>query len=216
MQLLKTGQSWIGTKMTISPKNIPYLYEDVLGLYKLGINHFIIGLQDGVELSLDEMEEYTNQLKKLYSWFNGFSHNDLKFDGDLKFDRQEESEELSSFGCEAGRNSICVNVNGEISPCAKVLALNDIQLIAKLGDIKLGIYNLSNRADLVSGIKLHSACIDNGIENDYQGGCYATNYMSNHDIFEPNIQDYIFSKMKKTIITAHIIASRRDYIGFYE
>ena len=39
---------------------------------------------------------------------------------------------MAFFGCQAGRNSITAAVNGEISPCSKVLALDNKKLVAKL------------------------------------------------------------------------------------
>ena len=59
MQLLKKSQPWIGTKMTVSPQNVPNLYDDVLGLYKLGVNDFVIGHATGMEWSLIDREKFS-------------------------------------------------------------------------------------------------------------------------------------------------------------
>ena len=107
-----------------------------------------------------------------------------------------EFKKINPFVCEAGTSRICVNTNGEISACGRVLALNNHQLLSKLGDVKYGIYNLNNRLDFVSGLKLQSACSKKEIEGDYHGGCYAENYFENQDIFQPNMKEYLFSKMR--------------------
>ena len=196
MQLLKESQPWIGSKMTVSPQNVPNLYDDVLGLYKLGVNDFIIGHATCVEWPLIDREKFVHNLEKLYMWYKNSSRNDIKLSGDIQIGEHEQLKKSNSFVCEAGTSRICVNTNGEISACGRVLALNNLQLISKLGDTKYGIYNLNNRLDFVSGLKLRSACSKKGIAGDYRGGCYAENYFENQDIFQPNLQEYLFSKIK--------------------
>ena len=196
MKLLKKSQTWIGTKMTVSQENIANLYDDVLGLYELGVNDFLIGHATDMEWSLIDREKFNGQLKKLYSWYKNSSRNDIKLSGDIQIGGNDPSKKSNSFVCEAGTRRICVNTNGEVSACGRVLALNNLQLLSKLGDVKYGIYNLNNRLDFVSGLKLRSACSKKGIANDYRGGCYAENYYENQDIFQPNIQEYLFSKIK--------------------
>ncbi len=196
MKLLKNSQPWIGTKMTVSPENVPNLFDDVLGLYKLGVNDFIIGHVTETEWSLADRQKFISNLKKLYKWYKNSTHSDIKLSGDIQIGGDDQLKKINPFVCEAGTSRICVNTNGEISACGRVLALNNHQLISKLGHVKYGIYNLNNRLDFVSGLKLQSACSKKGIEGDYHGGCYAENYFENQDIFQPNMKEYLFSKMR--------------------
>ena len=196
MKLLKNSQPWIGTKMTVSPENVPNLYDDVLGLYKLGVNDFLIGHVTEKEWSLVDRQEFIDNLRKLYTWYKNSTHNDVKMSGDIQIGGEDQFKKPNPFVCEAGTSRICINTNGEISACGRVLALNNNQLLSKLGDVEYGIYNLNNRLDFVSGSKLRSACSKKGIENDYKGGCYAENYFENQDIFQPNMKEYLFSKMR--------------------
>lgn len=191
-KILKRKQPWIGVKMTVMPPNVPNLFDDVLGLYDMGVNQFIIGYATGIKWPEEDMIAYNDQLKKIYQWYKQKPRDDLRID---EFDDVENN---SFFGCQAGRVSMTVTINGEISPCSKVLALNNKQLLAKLGDIRYGLSYVHNRFDLVSCSKLQSACEAHRIAEEFQGGCFASNYEDNYDIFQPSIQDHKFSLLKRS------------------
>ena len=191
VEILKKTQRWIGTKMTVMPENVQNLYDDVVGLYSLGINQFIIDSASGVNWSQEDMDTYVEQLKRLYQWFKETPRKDLKIS---QFELKPKKK--GYFGCEAGRNKIAVSVKGEISPCSKILGLNNQQPLAKLGDVWYGLYHLENRADLINCYQLKSSCEEKGIAADFQGGCFASNYNENKDLFEPCLQDYRFKKIK--------------------
>jgi uncharacterized protein len=109
----------------------------------------------------------------------------------------EAAGEESFFGCQAGRNSISVAINGEISPCSKILALNNKEILSKLGDVQYGLTHLHNRFDIVSCAKVRSACEAKGIAEDYQGGCFVENFDDNRDLFAPSLQGYQMSKLTR-------------------
>lgn len=193
LSLLKRVQPWIGVKMTVMPQNAPYLFEDVLGLHDRGVNQFIIGYATGVKWCEEDMECYREQLAKLFQWYQEARGRNVRID-----DFEKVVEEPSSFGCQAGRVSITATVDGEISPCSKILALNNKQLLAKLGDVRYGLTHILNRAELVSCSGLRSACEARGIAKEFQGGCFAENYEDNHDLFEPSMQGHAFSIVKRS------------------
>jgi uncharacterized protein len=193
LSLLRRVQPWIGVKMTVMPQNVPDLLEDVLGLHDCGVNQFIIGYATGVKWSEEYMEGYREQLTRLFQWYQAAGGRKLRID-----EFEEGVEETSSFGCRAGRVSITATVDGEISPCSKILALNNKQLLAKLGDVRYGLTHIRNRADLVSCSRLRSACESKGIAKEFQGGCFAENYEDNHDLFEPSMQGHVFSIVKRS------------------
>ena len=99
----------------------------------------------------------------------------------------------------AGRNSITATVDGEISPCAKVLALDNKTFVAELGDARYGLTHLRSRQGLVSCSELQAACERQGIAEDFRGGCFASNCQASGDIFVPNRQDHTFSLTKQSI-----------------
>jgi uncharacterized protein len=192
MAVLKRRQRWIGAKMTVMPENAGRLYEDVRGLYDLGVNQFIIGYATGVNWPAAQMEEYADQLGRVYAWYKAEPRRDLRISD---FD---EAAEEPFFGCQAGKISITVAVNGEVSPCSKVLALNNRQLLGKLGDVQYGLTHLLTRSELVSCSKVKGACGDLGITDQYHGGCFASNYEANGDLFQPNLVDHTFSLLQRS------------------
>ena len=42
LKIMKKRQPYIGVKMTVMPQNVPDLFDDVVGLYEMRVNHFII------------------------------------------------------------------------------------------------------------------------------------------------------------------------------
>jgi len=193
LQLLKTAQPWIGVKMTVMPENVVNLFDDVRGLYDLGANQFIIGYATGIQWSNEKMKSYATELGKVYQWYTQTPRQDLRI---AEFD--EAAREGSFFGCQAGRNSISVAINGEISPCSKILALNNKEILSKLGDVRYGLTHLNNRLELVSCMQLRSACEAKGMAEDYQGGCFVENYDDNRNLFQPSVQGYNISRLTRS------------------
>lgn len=193
MKILKQFQPWIGIKMTVMPDNITNLFQDVIGLYEMGVNQFTIGYATGIKWSADEMQAYAKQVGKLYQWYTQTYREDLLI---KEFD--ELNVNANYFGCQAGRSSISISVSGEISPCSKILALNNQSLLAKLGDVWFGLSYVKNRIELTSCSKLQSACKERGIDEEYQGGCFATNYDENRNLFIPNMQEHQLSLLQRT------------------
>ncbi|HSF49831.1 MAG TPA: radical SAM protein [Nitrososphaeraceae archaeon] len=193
LDLLKKTQRWVGIKMTIMPQNAGNLYSDVIGLYALGVNQFIIGYASGIQWNNQELDIYQEQLSKVYEWYKNRSHDGLRIS---EFD---ESHDKVFFGCQAGKNGITITVDGQISPCARILALDNKQLLAKLGDIKFGIYNINNRSELVTCKKVRRECSNLGIDKEFQGGCFAINHEDNKDLFKPSLQKHKFSLIQKQV-----------------
>jgi uncharacterized protein len=173
--------------MTIMPQNAGMLFEDAVGLYELGANQFLIGHATGVPWSDEEMSEYGAQLNKLFAWYKG-GHRD-----DLIIREFDEEDSAPYFGCQAGRSSIAITVDGEVSPCSKIMGFSSTRLVSKLGDVWNGLTHLRNRMNLVSCEPLESAAIERGIATEFRGGCFAVNYGENGDIYTPSLQEHAFS-----------------------
>lgn len=191
---LKKTQKWIGVKMTVMPTNVSNLFQDVMGLRAIGANQFLIGHATGIDWCDDSMRCYGEQLRQLLAWYKAEKDDSLRIE---EFD-EILGNDHSFFGCQAGRNSVSVSITGEISPCSKVLALDNQHLLSKLGDVFSGITHIQNRLDLVSCSKLRAACSKVGIEDKFQGGCFVTNYEENRDIFVPNLNEHKFSLIKRS------------------
>jgi uncharacterized protein len=194
---LQQTQKWIGVKITVMPSNVPNLFRDVLELRKMGVNQFLIGHATGVYWADEDMKHYAEELRQLLRWYRREKDDSLRID---EFDERADAGH-SFFGCQAGRNSISVSINGEISPCSKILALDNKNLLCKLGDVCVGLTNINNRIDLVSCSKLRAACGEAGIESDYQGGCFVTNYEENKDVFVPSMAEHNFGMIKRSFCT---------------
>lgn len=192
LKILKDKQAWVGIKMTIMPENIPYLIDDVKAFYDMGINQFLISAATGISWSEENMKSFAKQWARLYIWYKSRKSEALRI---REFD--EMSGEMGFFGCHAGKTNLTVTPDGSLSPCSKVLALNSGKLIYKLGDVKYGLFQMQNRYELVSCSLLEGACKELGIEKEYQGGCFASNYEENSDIFQPSMQDFKFSRIKE-------------------
>jgi uncharacterized protein len=192
LEILKGAQQRIMVKITVMPENVQNLFENVLGLYEMGVKQFNLSHATGLKWSREYIDLYGEQLSRLFRWYK--QNQDLRI---TEFDEIDMA--FSYFGCRAGRNSIAVSINGEISPCSKIMALNNKQLIAKLGDVQYGLTHLRNRLELLSCLQLRSACEARGIDKDFQGGCFASNYNDNNSLFQPSMQEHTFSKLKRTI-----------------
>jgi uncharacterized protein len=190
MRRLKERQRWMGIKITVMPETAPRLFEAVRWFYDHGVNQFTIGYATGIDWPDAAMEVYAEQMGQLYQWYAGSKRPDLKI---AAFDGPANQE---FFGCQAGRNSITISVDGEISPCAKILAVDNKQLVGKLGDVTHGLYNLRTRGDLVGCRSLKEATREAGMD-EFRGGCFASNYDKSHDLFAPNPQDYKFSVLER-------------------
>ncbi|SNQ60965.1 radical SAM protein [Candidatus Methanoperedens nitratireducens] len=194
LEILKKFQPWIGVRMTVVPNNVQRLFDDVIELHNLGINQFIICHVTGIKWSKEDIESFGLQMRRIAHWYREKSSQDLRISV-----LDEEDDGLSFFGCRAARNSISVSVDGEISPCSKILSLNNKRLLYKLGDVEYGLINVLNRAELISCSKLRSACNALQIAESFRGGCFAANYEDNGNIFQPSIQDHIFSLQYRSI-----------------
>ncbi|MFX4261570.1 radical SAM protein [Pelotomaculum propionicicum] len=190
VEILKKSQQWVGVKMTVMPENAPTFFDSVLGLYDLGVNQFLISPATGVRWAEDDMNTFARQYGRLYRWYRE------KPRGDLRIAEFDEVDKYSCFyGCHAGRNNIAVNVNGDITSCSKIMAINKTRPPDKLGDVNYGLTHLENRFQLAGCSRLRRACESMGISGDYQGGCFAVNYEENGDLFSPSLQHYAFHKL---------------------
>lgn len=190
---LKRAQRWVGTKMTIMPENAGRLDEDVRGLHDLGFNQFLLGHATGVEWPEEALEAYSAALRRLYAWYRTADRSELRI---TEFD-EAEADEGAFFGCQAGRVSVTVSVSGELSPCSKVLALDNRRPVGRLGDVRWGITHLRHRLDLVSADKARVAAEEAGIAGDYRGGCYAVNHQEHGSMYQPSLQEHRISGLTR-------------------
>lgn len=195
LPLIRQYQSWIGARMTVSPENIEFMFEDFKQLVSLGINQFIIAPAQGERYwSKEQINQYgCNLIKTQQEYY------DLKKAGiAIRIDDFENDEiECKGWGCRAGITSLAVAPNGDISPCSKLLGLTDESGKCIVGNIHRGI----NYKLLVPFRKPESwqtpQCKQ--CTNKCTGGCYAVNYEQTGNHFTPSDENCLFWLVKKEI-----------------
>ncbi len=194
LEKLKLVQKYIGAKVTLTPNNLIAFSDDIKGLYGLGINHFIVSRASNLFWHQKDIELYIQELKNTYKWYSEVNSNSVYIDI-----FEEEKEKKQYFGCQAGKNSLTISTNGEISPCSRVLSYDCKRLIFKLGDIYKGITNIQNRKKLILCQELKENCSKRDFD-DYKGGCFAINLEDEGDIFTPSSRDYFINLELKNVI----------------
>ncbi len=191
LRRLKAVQPWIAAKMTVMPENVSRLCEDVRGLHDLGVNQFIIGHATGVRWDQPDMDAFAAQWRDLCRWYRDHRNADLLIE-----DLEKEESPGSYFGCQAGRTGISVSVDGDVSPCSKLLALDKTRALGRLGDLRHGLTHLTNRFEVVGAEGVRAAWTAVGSEIPYRGGCFAENFEENGALFQPSLQEHRFSALR--------------------
>ncbi|MGD0152852.1 MAG: radical SAM protein [Thermacetogeniaceae bacterium] len=120
--LIKKYQPWLSGRMTVSTEALDTMREDFRRLVDLGFNTLLISPAQGARpWSKKQIEHYgLNFLAILHDYHQ------LKQRGVPIFIEEFETDErYTGWGCRAGRSSLAVAPNGEISPCSKLLGLDD-------------------------------------------------------------------------------------------
>jgi uncharacterized protein len=183
LNLLKETQGYLGTRVTVAPAAAGSLYDNIVGLHDLGIQHFVIGHAIGLPWPEETIASYSSQLARLRAWL-------LERDDRGPTFSQQSALPPSSpgwLGCSAGRSSVAVSPAGDISPCSMMMTLNSTKAVFKLGSVKYGITHMRNRAELLNPSRLDSACSAAGIRDSYRGGCFGANYQEHGDVFKPSL-----------------------------
>jgi uncharacterized protein len=189
LRRLKVVQPWVGAKMTVMPSEAHRLYDNVLGLYALGVNQFIIGHATGLIWSEAEMAAYEQGLRRLWRWYHADPRPKARIG---EFD--EPDERTGYYGCQAGRNSISVAANGDVLACSKLLSCYH-QQPAMLGTVWHGLTHARNRLELMTCDRVRAACEERGLGDTYRGGCYAANLEDCGDLYTPSLQEQRFAEI---------------------
>jgi uncharacterized protein len=197
--LLKQFQPWIGSRMTLTPKNIKGLTENVYRLHQLGINQFLLGPaldQQWDEASLLIYEDQLLKTARLYT--------DMRRQGApiriTLFDSNNDCG-AKKWGCSAGRNTLAVNTNGEIYPCSKFIGYEEFdEPELKLGSIYEGITNipLRNKLCRMTGASF-TACKGCAQVEKCAGGCPADNFFIHHDLHKPGHAHCAIKKIENRV-----------------
>ncbi len=205
INLLKKYQPWLGARMTITPETVHLLCNNVIYLYSLGINQFLMGLAMDLEWNNKALKTYEEQLLKVGKFYisekkSGQPMRIILFEKDMKGIECHEHQ----WGCGAGRNTISVNTNGDIYPCSKFLGYEEFENDAlKLGNIHDGITNIELRVKM-SQITNDSfpGCASCNEINACMGGCPADNYYLNRNLYKPGKAHCDLKKIDNRVLRA--------------
>jgi uncharacterized protein len=192
LDLLKEVQPWIGTKMTVMPDVAGSLLESIRYLYHRGVNQFVIGHATGADWTAQSLAQYADQMAVARKWY--LETRDAS--GDIRitqFDEEEANQRGSFFGCGAGRNTVAVEASGKITGCSRIATVDGHTTVGQLGDVDIGIFNLNVRSEMSGCATLKRNCAEAGIASEFRGGCFATNYEANKDLFSPNMIEHEIS-----------------------
>lgn len=198
IRILRGYGQRIGIKMTVMPENAHRLADDVMGLYGIGVRHFIIGHATGIQWPLANTEAFTTALRQIVTWKRSLLDETLRIEGDTDPPGQR-----ASFGCRAGRTSITVTTNGLISGCSKLVGARELPLVKPLGNLRWGLYCLRNRLEMATVSRLKQNGRARGFD---RGGCFATNFDDTGDPYMPSQRDFEFTKIRNSAVLAELTA----------
>ncbi len=210
--MMKKYQPWMGAKLTVHPDTAHKITDNVIHLSKRGFNQFIIGAASGVEWDEENWKIYEEQMHEVARIYRKMKKERQYFRMTL-FEEEEDKffNKKYIWGCQAGRHSLTIAANGDIYPCAKMLGLDDLGGICRLGDLDSGITEIITRGELMGMGKVdRSKCGECEILDCCKGGCFATNYLETKNMFKPSFFDCRTSAIQTRVITSHLRALKEE------
>jgi len=212
LPLMKKYQPWMGAKLTVHPDTAHKITDNVRDLAGIGFNQFIIGSASGVEWDKKTWKIYEDQMYEVARLYREMRKNKQYFRMTL-FEEEEDKffNKKYVWGCQAGRHSLTIATNGDIYPCSKMLGLNDLGGICRLGSLDSGITETILRGELLGMGKIdRNKCSECEILDCCKGGCFATNYLESKDIFKPSSFDCTTSAIQTRVILSHLKAEKEE------
>ena len=186
LPLMKRYQPWMGARMTVHPDTVREMVDNMRLLVTHGFNFFIIGPASGIDWAEHDLDVYEAQMKEIIDEHREALAKGTHLRIDVLRELDNVHDKVGVWGCQAGRHSITVACNGDIYACSKMLGLNDLEGIYKLGDLDHGITDLDARAELIGmWAKRNTRCMTCNMADNCSGGCFATNYAATGSIYEP-------------------------------
>ncbi|UCF04993.1 MAG: radical SAM protein [bacterium] len=181
LPMLKRYQPWQGARMTPSPESSSRIVDGVKVLYERGINQFIIGSAHGMHWPPESIRAYFEQMQALSDLYIDMKLENKPFRLTI-FERgnlEEEADKyMNMWGCGAGRGRLCVNFDGTLYGCSKLMTITgDNTGLLPLGSLQEGWTNALNRSVLNdASLRYRIKCRDCKLGNECVGGCPAINW----------------------------------------
>ncbi len=192
--LIKEYQPWLSGRMTVSTESLDTMREDFRRLIDLGFNTLLISpAQGATPWSKKQIEHYGfNFLAILHDY------HELKQRGVPIFIEEFETDErYTGWGCQAGRSSLAVAPNGDISPCSKLLGLDD-----EAGRHIVGNVHQEIDASLLRPFQNPICHQPDGCKHCFMkcsGTCYAVNFEQTGNHFVSSEEHCLFWAVKNEI-----------------
>jgi uncharacterized protein len=188
LPMIRRYQPWLGTRMTVHPDGATNLYDDFEHLVSLGINQFLVGPATGIAWSAAQWGSYEDQMVLVIHRYAQLRHEGRPVRVAM-FERRMDQVPgalRGTWGCGAGRGRMAVAPDGGLYPCSKVLGIDALRETHRLGDVWSGITDYCARGDLfLADEERRPKCKTCELKDDCAGGCPATNYEENGDMFQP-------------------------------
>ncbi|MEP0815075.1 MAG: radical SAM protein [bacterium] len=180
--MMKYFQPWLGARVTPMPDTVENLRHEILELYAMGINQFIIGCATGVSWVNDEYDEYIIQMKALIKDYikMRLRKAPIKLATLEGWSAIKGQDMTHAWGCSAGRSRISIDVDGTIQACAKVQGSCKGQGFLPFGNVQDGYSEagLENRSVFYEfPIREREKCLGCEARCICLGGCPAINYV---------------------------------------
>lgn len=196
VDLIKQFQRKLGTRFTVSPRNVWWLAEDLSKLFEMGFDTFIIGPMTGISWPNTAVEKYINEMVS-------FSREREVVDGryvpELSLIDNKDIY-INIWGCGAGNGRVAIDPLGYIFACGRFTGLKREEMLV-LGDIYNGIYPTGNIQLFLNSNNLERTFCENcEICNMCLGGCPALNWEENQSLILPAAMECIMNKARIEII----------------
>jgi uncharacterized protein len=192
--LMKQYQPQLGARMTVSPEALGEMRADFRQLVDLGLYNLIIGPAHGpTQWSKKQIEQYgLNLVAMLHDYYEGKKRGLPLFSEEF-----EQLDEYVAWGCRAGRTSLAVAPDGSVSPCSKLLGLEDEAGRWIIGNVNEGIDTRLLEPFRNSGDRQPQHC--GQCFQRCGGGCYAVNFEQTGNHFLPTEENCLFWTVRQEV-----------------
>lgn len=187
--LLKRLQQWIGSRLTVNPDNVHELSAGIRFLFGKGVNQFLISVNPDVPWNEEQIRTFGRQMEQVWHFYiemkrKGAPIRIVEFEESLD-ERRKKCRGV--WGCDAGRTRVSIAVDGKIYPCARfVSTYEEMNGQFCLGDVEHGLTGYRERIALFQAeTKVCEQCRRCELADFCTGGCPASNFYMNGDLFTP-------------------------------
>jgi len=185
--LMKKYQPQLGARMTVSPEALDAMVDDFRQLVALGLYNLIIGPAHGpVQWTKKQIEQYGLNLVAIIHDYHQYKKGGLP----LFIEELEQQTAYIGWGCRAGRTSLAVAPDGSVSPCSKLLGLEDEAGRGIIGNVNESIDTRLLEPFWNSGNRQPQNC--KHCCQRCGGGCYAVNFEQTGNHFMPSEENCLF------------------------